>query len=144
MRGNFLEHMRSLNDRRNKKRMQKNDVVIIGAGPAGLSAAIQCRKNGLDVVVLDEFPKPGGRLLGQLHEEPSGEWWNGFKETNLLLDNAKEYDTPILCGVSVHHIEKVDNHFVVHTNQENIAADNVLIATGAAESAAPIQAGHSQ
>src|SRR5690625_354058 len=138
MKVNFLEHMRSLSGRRNKKRMQKNDVVIIGAGPAGLSAAIQCRENGLDVTVLDEFPKPGGRLLGQLHEEPSGEWWNGIKETNILLAKAKKFDTPITCGVSVHHIEKLDDHFVVHTNKENIETDNVLIATGAAESAAPI------
>lgn len=118
--------------------MQKNDVVIIGAGPAGLSAAIQCRENGLSVTVLDEFPKPGGRLLGQLHEEPSGEWWNGIKETNSLLEKAEKNNTTIKCGVSVHHVETLENHFVVHTNKGYFAADNVLIATGAAESAAPI------
>lgn len=118
--------------------MLKSDVVIIGAGPAGLSAAIQCRENDLDVIVLDEFPKPGGRLLGQLHEEPNGEWWNGIKETNILTEKAENLHTPIKLGVSVHHIEKLENHFVVHTNKENIAAKNVLIATGAAESAAPI------
>src|SRR5690625_2797756 len=138
MKANSREHMQSFCKRRYKKRMRKNDVVIIGAGPAGLSAAIQCRENGLDVTVLDEFPKPGGRLLGQLHEEPSGEWWNGIKETNILLDKAKEFDTKIELGVSVHHIEKLDDQFIVHTNKENISADNVLIATGAAESAAPI------
>ena len=118
--------------------MQTIDVAIIGAGPAGLSAAIQCRKNDLTVTVLDEFPKPGGRLLGQLHQEPSGEWWNGIKETQLLLDTANEYDTNIQCGISVHHIEKLDNAYVVHTNKENVKAKNILIATGAAESAAPI------
>lgn len=62
--------------------MKMHDVVIIGAGPAGLSAAIQCRTYDLSVVVIDEFPKAGGRLLGQLHEEPNGEWWNGIKESN--------------------------------------------------------------
>lgn len=116
----------------------KNDVVIIGAGPAGLAAAIECRKNDLQVVVLDEFPQPGGRLLGQLHEEPTGEWWNGIKETKKLVDEANQYDTRILCGISVHHIESLDDHFVVHTNLENFQTKNVLIATGAAESAAPI------
>ena len=55
------------------------DVVIIGAGPAGLSAAIACREWDLHVLVIDEFPKPGGRLLGQLHQEPNGEWWNGSR-----------------------------------------------------------------
>lgn len=118
--------------------MQINDVAIIGAGPAGLSAAIQCRENDLTVVVVDEFPKAGGRLLGQLHEEPNGEWWNGIKESQALIDQAEKVATDLRLGISVHHIEQLEEHFVVHTNQENIAAKKVLIATGAAESAAPI------
>lgn len=118
--------------------MKMHDVVIIGAGPAGLAAAIQCRAHDLSVIVLDEFPKAGGRLLGQLHEEPNGEWWNGIKESNILIEEAKSLHTDIRLGVSVHHIERLDNHFVVHTNAENIQTKKVLIATGAAESAAPI------
>lgn len=118
--------------------MQTTDVVIIGAGPAGLSAAIQCREHDLNVTVIDEFPKPGGRLLGQLHQEPTGEWWNGIKETEILLEKAKQYDTMIHCGISVHHIEKLEDGYTVHTNKEHITAKYVLIATGAAESAAPI------
>ena len=84
--------MLSMKEWKNRSEM-KNDVVIIGAGPAGLAAAIECRKNDLQVVVLDEFPQPGGRLLGQLHEEPTGEWWNGIKETKKLVDKANQYDT---------------------------------------------------
>src|SRR5690625_1755103 len=118
--------------------MQINDIAIIGAGPAGLSAAIQCREHDLSVVVVDEFPKAGGRLLGQLHEEPNGEWWNGIKESALLIDQANQLQADIRLGVSVHHIEQLEEHFVVHTNKENIAAKKVLIATGAAETAAPI------
>lgn len=118
--------------------MTMTDVVIIGAGPAGLSAAIQCRENDLSVIVLDEFVKPGGRLLGQLHQEPTGEWWNGIKETDLLVDKAKQLNTDIRCGIPVHQIEKLEEHFVVHTDKKSFPAKNVLIATGAAESAAPI------
>jgi len=118
--------------------MQKSDVVIIGAGPAGLSAAIQCREHNLNVIVLDEFPKAGGRLLGQLHEEPNGEWWNGIKEADKLVQKAKSFNTDIRLGYSVHHIETLEDHYVVHTNKKSFPAKNVLIATGAAESAAPI------
>lgn len=114
------------------------DVVIVGAGPAGLSAAISCRKHDLDVLVIDEFPKPGGRLLGQLHQEPNGEWWNGIKETNKLLDQAITLKTTIKCGISVHHVEKTDDKFIVHTNHGDYEAKQLLIATGAAETAAPI------
>lgn len=114
------------------------DVVIIGSGPAGLSAAIASRESDLNVLVIDEFPKPGGRLLGQLHQEPTGEWWNGVKETEILLDQAKALNTTIKCGVSCHHIEKTDKGYIVHTNDGLIETKNLLIATGAAETAAPI------
>ncbi|TQS75385.1 NAD(P)/FAD-dependent oxidoreductase [Ornithinibacillus gellani] len=114
------------------------DVVIIGAGPAGLSAAIACREWDLHVLVLDEFPKPGGRLLGQLHQEPSGEWWNGIQETNLLLEKAQKYDTDIRCGVSAYHIEKLEHGYAIHTNQGSFETENLLLATGAAESAVPV------
>jgi len=114
------------------------DVIIVGAGPAGLSAAISSREHGLRVLVLDEFPKMGGRLLGQLHQEPSGEWWNGIKETEILKEKAFELETEIRCGVSVYHIEKPDDHYLIHTNKGVFTASNVLIATGAAETAAPI------
>src|SRR5690625_5166615 len=114
------------------------DVVIVGAGPAGLSAAISCRKHDLNVLVIDEFPKAGGRLLGQLHQEPNGEWWNGVKESEKLIDEANALNVTIKNGIPVYHIEKVDDNFIVHTEKDSIEAKQVLIATGAAETAAPI------
>lgn len=114
------------------------DVVIIGAGPAGLSAAIACRESDLRVIVIDEFPKPGGRLLGQLHQEPNGEWWNGIKETQMLMEQAEKLHTEIQCGVSAHHIEKIEQGYRVHTNRGIFDTTNLLIATGAAETAIPI------
>lgn len=116
-----------------------NDVIIIGAGPAGLSAAIASRRWELSTLVLDEFPEPGGRLLGQLYEQPDGSWWNGIKETNKLLEETKRVEATIKCGVSVHHIEKTeDKQFIIHTNKGNFTGKNVIIATGAAEVQAPI------
>lgn len=114
------------------------DVVIIGAGPAGLSAAIACRESDLKVLVIDEFPKPGGRLLGQLHQEPDGQWWNGIEETKVLMDKAAQFDTELQCEVSCHHIEKTDAGYIIHTNKGFFETTNLLIATGAAETAAPI------
>src|SRR5690625_3421888 len=132
-----MQNMRS-NKMSSRGMSRMFDVVIVGAGPAGLSAAISCRKHDLDVLVVDEFPKSGGRLLGQLHQEPTGEWWNGVKETEKLLDEATALNVTIKNGVSVYHIEKTDDHFIVHTEKADYQATQVLIATGAAETAAPI------
>ena len=38
------------------------DLIIVGAGPAGVSAAIEARAHGLRVLVLDENAAPGGRI----------------------------------------------------------------------------------
>ncbi|HWS55397.1 MAG TPA: FAD-dependent oxidoreductase [Pyrinomonadaceae bacterium] len=40
-----------------------HDVIIIGAGPAGLSAAVWCDELGLDTLVLEEAEETGGQLL---------------------------------------------------------------------------------
>lgn len=114
------------------------DGIIVGAGPAGLAAAIACSQWGLHVLVIDEFPKPGGRLLGQLHQEPDGEWWNGIKETESLIAEAEKRPTEVNLGVSVYHIEKTTDHYTVHTSNGVCHSQALLIATGAAESAAPI------
>lgn len=115
------------------------DVVIIGAGPAGLSAAISCREWDLNVIVIDEFMKPGGRLLGQLHQEPDGQWWNGLEEAGKLEAQAAAIGVKMHMGMSVHHIERTEQSYVVHAGDQLIETSNLLIATGAAELPAPIR-----
>jgi thioredoxin reductase len=46
-------------------RIETPEVLIIGAGPAGLSAAIAARQAGAEVVVLDERSQPGGQYFKQ-------------------------------------------------------------------------------
>ena len=44
------------------KKMEKHNLVIIGAGPAGLSAAIYARRAGIETLIL-EHGRPGGQIL---------------------------------------------------------------------------------
>lgn len=44
------------------------EILVIGAGPAGLSAAIEGAKYGAEVLVVDENSKPGGQLFKQIHK----------------------------------------------------------------------------
>ncbi len=119
--------------------MPMTDLLIIGAGPAGLAAAIASAEQGIAVTVIDEFVKPGGRLLGQLHQEPSGQWWNGIEQAERQYDRAKSLGIDIRCGVSVYNLERLTpGGWRVSTTAEAIDADNVLLATGAAETACPI------
>ena len=45
-----------------------NELVIIGAGPAGLTAAREAASHGVKVLVLDENDRPGGQLFTQTHK----------------------------------------------------------------------------
>jgi sarcosine oxidase subunit alpha len=50
---------------RTSKKYDWCDVVVVGAGASGLSAAIAAAEHGLDVLLVDEQPRPGGSLLYQ-------------------------------------------------------------------------------
>ncbi|WP_312115671.1 NAD(P)/FAD-dependent oxidoreductase [Brevibacillus reuszeri] len=114
------------------------DVLIVGAGPAGLSAGIACAHHGLKVKIVDEFTHPGGRLLGQLHEEPNGTWWNGLEEAKCLHEQARRLDVEMECGVSVYDVKKTNQGWRVDTSLFSIEVAKLLLATGAAETAVPI------
>ena len=56
------------------------DLVIVGGGPAGLIAAMEACKRGLDVVLIDESPRIGGQLVKQTHKFfGSHEWFSGHR-----------------------------------------------------------------
>lgn len=110
------------------------DSIIIGAGPAGLTAAASCAERGMRVLVIDEYMKAGGRLLGQLYEEPGGGWWNGIEESRKLFENAVELGVEILLSTPVNDIENSNNLWTVYTEQGTYQTKKLLLATGAAES----------
>lgn len=112
--------------------------IIIGAGPAGLSAAITIAEHGMDVLVIDEYMKPGGRLLGQLYEEPNGTWWNGIHESEKLFNRAKQLGVEIRLNTPVSNIEKHEETWFVYTGSATETASHLLLATGAAELPLPI------
>ncbi|WP_400163083.1 NAD(P)/FAD-dependent oxidoreductase [Brevibacillus sp. TJ4] len=114
------------------------DVLIVGSGPAGLSAAVACAERGLAVRIVDEYYRPGGRLLGQLHQEPDGSWWNGIEEAARLCEKAVQAGVDIRCGVSVYDVSRSESGWCVATTEGIMEADSLLLATGASETAVPV------
>ena len=48
--------------------MAETEFAVVGAGPAGLSAAIEAARAGVRVLLIDENEQPGGQLFKQIHK----------------------------------------------------------------------------
>ncbi|MCL5676602.1 MAG: NAD(P)-binding protein [Firmicutes bacterium] len=85
--------------------MRKVELAVIGAGPAGLTAATEAARLGMQVTVIDESPEPGGRLRGQLEELPGyredGGWWRGERIARRLTEEALKAGVTFLNRTSV-------------------------------------------
>lgn len=76
----------------------ETDVLIIGGGPAGLSAAIQLGKNNIKTLLIDDKNELGGKLVLQTHkffgsQKDSNAGTRGFEIGKILTTNVKNYQS---------------------------------------------------
>jgi len=120
------------------------DILVVGAGPAGMSAAIEAGKRGAKVLLVDENPRIGGQLIKQTHkffgskEERAGV--RGVKIAEELRKEVEEAGSvEILHNTTVFgYYGKNDTHSLGAANKiENILyeiyAKKVIFACGAQE-----------
>ncbi|WP_404332211.1 NAD(P)/FAD-dependent oxidoreductase [Mesobacillus maritimus] len=116
------------------------DVLIIGAGPAGLSAAYETASRGLEVMVVDETLTKGGQLIQQtqqIHSLPSlFPPMRGFELANRLKEALK--NLPIQCLLGHRVVGLYKDGSIGITNEEDVfpvKAKKIIVATGASENA---------
>ncbi len=105
------------------------DLVIIGAGPAGLAAGIYAVRSGLKSVILEKAVVGGQVALTPVVENyPSFHSVSGKKLMDIMSEHAREY-TEIHEGESVAEI-KVGRHIEVYTNKAVYLAKALILCTG--------------
>ena len=116
------------------------DVLVVGAGPAGLSAAREAGRSGARVVLADEDSLPGGTLLGS-----ADTGWLGETTAELeALENVRMLTRTTVAGYFDHNfliaLERVTDrlgpHAPAHLPRQRlwrIRAGRVVLATGALE-----------
>ena len=127
-----------------EEEMKRHELIVIGAGPAGLSAAIEAKKYGMDVIVFDENERPGGQLFKQIHkffgskEHHAKE--RGFRIGQELLKEAQDLGVRVELNATVMGIYE-NKEVTVKKNGEvyHYKADYIIIATGAAENMIPFK-----
>lgn len=118
--------------------MKRYDLIIVGAGPSGLSAAIEAAKRGLQVIVFDENEKPGGQLFKQIHKffgsKEHKAKIRGFHIGEELLRDADAAGVEVSLKSTVIGLYQ-DREVVVKREDgiEHFKGDAIIIATGGAE-----------
>lgn len=109
----------------------EKDLVIVGAGPAGLTAAIYAERSGLNSVVIEK-----GNIGGQVAITPVVENYPGFTRIggktlmDMMAQQAIQY-TDIHQGEEVLDVQKTNDLFEIRTNRVAYKAKALLISAGA-------------
>ena len=108
------------------------DLIIIGAGGAGLSAAQYGARGNLRTLVLEELSSGGQALLIDTLENYPGfsEPVSGFDFTQKMEEQAKKFGAKVE-NAAVTSLRKEDGIFVVETDHGPITTMTVILATGA-------------
>jgi len=116
------------------------DVLVIGAGPAGITAAITAAEIGASVILCDEQPQPGGALLA----EPGEAGWLDTQRTRLAgFANVTLLNRTIAFGYFPHNMIGLAQDLTDHAGEPDddvprgrlwqVRAKQVITATGAIE-----------
>ena len=116
--------------------MKKFEFVIIGAGTAGLSAAIVAAKRGVDVTIIDENPYIGGQIFRQMPPELQSKVPLSTQDKDIFVNLKEGFGT-----ANVRHLRKTtvwgifEEKTIATDNPEYplIQADKILIASGVYE-----------
>lgn len=118
--------------------MLEAEVVVVGGGPAGLSAACAAAQSGAQVWLLDDQAAAGGQLFKQVHKffgsKAQLAGTRGIQIGQKLLDQARELGVRILLNTSVAGIfEGPTLAFVQGGKTDQLRAGKIILATGADE-----------
>jgi thioredoxin reductase (NADPH) len=109
-----------------------HDVIIIGAGPAGLSAALWCDELGLDTLVLEQKGEVGGQLLSvynRIENYPGVRAENGRELRDLFAERVEDADFDLWTEVEIESVDLRAKRVALRSGEE-LQAISIIIATG--------------
>jgi thioredoxin reductase (NADPH) len=106
------------------------DVIIIGSGPAGMTASVYASRANLKTLLLDRGA-PGGQLLNteEIENYPGFSHISGPDLAQHMFEHAQKFGTTYAYG-EVTSISKTDNLFTVFTSNGDYISKTVIVATG--------------
>jgi thioredoxin reductase (NADPH) len=111
--------------------MEKRELIILGAGPAGLTAAIYARRADLDTLVIEKG-LPGGqiRITAELENWPGQINSTGVGLADSFRQHAEHFKTDFLTA-EIKGLHLDGDRKIVTTSAGELEAEAVIVATGA-------------
>ena len=107
------------------------DVVIVGAGAAGLTTSIYCQRDKLNSIILEKKNIGGNAFLTEKIENyPGFNSISGPKLMERMAEQAQTYGAKIEQGTEVQQIEKKEGQFHIKTNLGQLRSKSIVIAAG--------------
>jgi thioredoxin reductase (NADPH) len=109
-----------------------HDVIIIGAGPAGLSAALWCDELGLDTLVLEQKEEVGGQLLSvynRIENYLGLRAENGRELRDLFAKQVEDADFDLWTEAEIESVDLRAKRILL-SNHEELRSIGIIIATG--------------
>ena len=124
-----------------EKRFHHCEVLVAGAGPAGLQAALAAGRSGARVMIADDGPAPGGALLdgaAEIGGRPAFEWAAEVAAELDALPNVVRLDRATVAGYYDHNLLTVvelspPKQSWIDERLWKVRARRVVLATGASE-----------
>lgn len=110
------------------------DVIIVGAGPAGLAAGLYTARDRYSTLLLEKNGLPGGQIMLTEHIEnyPGYEKVGGFEIVEHMKAQVTNFGATIVANQAVTKITRNDGGFVVETNngEKTFTGRAILLAPG--------------
>jgi thioredoxin reductase (NADPH) len=106
------------------------DIIIIGGGCAGLSAAMYSSRYEMKVLVLTKLP---GGLITSTHlveNYPGVSSWTGMEMGQKFVEHAKKFGAEIKIATTTNIQKENDKTFTIKTSSDSFQGKTVVIATG--------------
>lgn len=112
--------------------MEKKQLIILGSGPAGLTAAIYAKRAELDVLVIEKNMMSGGQVLNtyEVDNYPGLPGINGFDMGMKFREHADRLGVPFVSD-EITRIEKTEEGYVLTGDSDTYAGTALIVATGA-------------
>lgn len=110
--------------------MNKYDVIIIGGGPAGLTAAIYAGRRALKTLVLTMDIGGQMNLTQHIENHPGFEVITGSELGQKMMAQAKKLGAEVSIQQQVISLEKKEDNFLVKTNSGEFETQSVILAFG--------------